>query len=116
MFDLQQLGHFLSQPDMIDVSMKGNPVGLAAIVISSLVTGALLVMWIGELITEYGVGNGASLIIMAGIIASLPASIAQLRGSDDYRRRLRMYEAARTAAQSAVREATAGVAADADGE
>ncbi|MDG1985841.1 MAG: SecY family transport protein, partial [Planctomycetota bacterium] len=43
-----------------------------------------LVMWIGELITEYGVGNGASLIIMAGIIASLPSSILNLRGSDEF--------------------------------
>ena len=39
------------------------------------VNGALLVMWIG-LITEHGVGNGASPIIMAGIIAGLPAIAA----------------------------------------
>ena len=44
--------------------MAGNKVALAFIVIGALVTGALLVMWIGELITEYGVGNGASLIII----------------------------------------------------
>ncbi|MEM6673274.1 MAG: preprotein translocase subunit SecY [Planctomycetota bacterium] len=77
-------GVFLQNPSMIDASMQGNKVALALIVIGALVTGALLVMWIGELITEYGVGNGASLIIMAGIIASLPASIARLRGSDDF--------------------------------
>jgi len=39
--------------------------------------GALLIMWIGELITEYGVGNGVSLIIFAGIVAGLPSSLAQ---------------------------------------
>jgi len=39
--------------------------------------GALLVMWIGELITEYGVGNGVSLIIFAGIVASIPSAVAQ---------------------------------------
>lgn len=39
--------------------------------------GALLVMWIGELITEYGVGNGVSLIIFAGIVAGIPSSLAQ---------------------------------------
>jgi len=39
--------------------------------------GALLLMWIGELITEYGVGNGISLLIFAGIVAAIPASIAQ---------------------------------------
>jgi preprotein translocase subunit SecY len=39
--------------------------------------GAVLVMWIGELITEYGIGNGTSLIIFAGIVASLPQLIGQ---------------------------------------
>ena len=40
--------------------------------------GALLIMWIGELITEFGVGNGTSLIIFAGIVAQLPQSLSQL--------------------------------------
>jgi len=35
-------------------------------------------MWIGELITEYGIGNGVSLIIFAGIVARLPGGISQL--------------------------------------
>lgn len=37
--------------------------------------GTMLIMWIGEIITEYGIGNGLSLIIFAGIVAGLPASI-----------------------------------------
>ncbi len=45
--------------------------------------GALLVMWLGELITEFGVGNGTSLIIFAGIITRLPQSISQLYYSFD---------------------------------
>ena len=77
-------GVFLQNPKMIDATMANNGVALAFIVIGALVTGALLVMWIGELITEYGVGNGASLIIMAGIIASLPRSIVNLRVNDDF--------------------------------
>jgi len=40
--------------------------------------GSILLMWIGELISEYGIGNGLSLIIFAGIVASLPASLGQL--------------------------------------
>jgi len=40
--------------------------------------GSLLLMWIGELITEFGVGNGVSLLIFAGIVASLPQVLAQL--------------------------------------
>ncbi len=39
--------------------------------------GSVLLMWIGELITEFGIGNGVSLIIFAGIVASLPAAVAQ---------------------------------------
>jgi len=44
----------------------------------SLVGGTLFLMWIGEQITSRGIGNGVSLIIMAGIVASLPRTIAQL--------------------------------------
>ena len=40
--------------------------------------GAMLVTWIGELITEYGVGNGVSLLIFAGIVASVPSVLNQL--------------------------------------
>lgn len=45
--------------------------------------GAMLIMWIGELISEFGVGNGMSLIIFAGIVSALPSTIAQLVFSFD---------------------------------
>jgi preprotein translocase subunit SecY len=44
----------------------------------SLVGGTLFLMWIGEQITSRGIGNGVSLIIMAGIIARLPQGLGQL--------------------------------------
>jgi preprotein translocase subunit SecY len=44
----------------------------------SLVGGTLFLMWIGEQITSRGIGNGVSLIIMAGIVARMPQAIAQL--------------------------------------
>ena len=44
----------------------------------SLVGGTLFLMWVGEQITSRGIGNGVSLIIMAGIVASLPQTLAQL--------------------------------------
>lgn len=40
--------------------------------------GSILLMWIGELISEFGIGNGVSMIIFAGIVAALPTHIAQL--------------------------------------
>lgn len=39
--------------------------------------GSMLAVWIGELISEFGIGNGVSLIIFAGIIAALPSSVSQ---------------------------------------
>jgi preprotein translocase subunit SecY len=44
----------------------------------SLVGGTLFLMWIGEQITSRGIGNGVSLIIMAGIVATLPRALGQL--------------------------------------
>ena len=40
--------------------------------------GSLLLMWIGELISEFGVGNGVSIIIFAGIVASIPTTASQM--------------------------------------
>jgi len=45
-----------------------------------LMAGALFIMWLGEQITEHGVGNGASLLIMAGIVARLPSVTMTLIG------------------------------------
>jgi len=46
-------------------------------IIASMVAGSMLLVWMGELITQNGVGNGVSIIIFAGIVASLPQVIAQ---------------------------------------
>src|ERR1041384_440499 len=47
------------------------------ITVISLTTGTLLLMWLGDQITERGIGNGISLIITIGIVARLPAALAQ---------------------------------------
>jgi len=47
------------------------------------VAGAMLLLWLGELVTEYGIGNGVSIIIFAGIVAQLPAAMSQLIFSFD---------------------------------
>jgi preprotein translocase subunit SecY len=43
----------------------------------TIVAGSMILMWIGELVTEFGIGNGLSSIIFAGIVASLPQFISQ---------------------------------------
>jgi len=40
--------------------------------------GSILLMWLGELINEYGIGNGTSLIIFAGIVAGIPSAVSQV--------------------------------------
>ena len=49
----------------------------------TLAAGAVLVMWLGELITERGIGNGISFIIFAGIVAGMPAGLGQFLASPD---------------------------------
>ncbi|MEN9649238.1 MAG: hypothetical protein RL094_205 [Candidatus Parcubacteria bacterium] len=58
----------------------GN-LGIEALLTSviTVVAGSLLVMWLGELISEFGIGNGLSMIIFAGIVARIPATIGQLQ-------------------------------------
>lgn len=55
------------------------PLGSVALIanIALVTAGSLLLMWLGELVTEFGIGNGVSLIILAGILARLPESISQ---------------------------------------
>jgi preprotein translocase subunit SecY len=48
-----------------------------AVAIITLVTGAMFMMWLGEQITERGVGNGISMLIFAGIVSGFPAAIGQ---------------------------------------
>ncbi|HWW08804.1 MAG TPA: preprotein translocase subunit SecY [Candidatus Acidoferrales bacterium] len=50
-------------------------------IILTLTAGTIIAMWLGELITEYGVGNGVSLIIFVGIIGRLPGTILSYGGT-----------------------------------
>src|SRR3989339_494208 len=46
-------------------------------IICTMTAGTILVMWFGELITEYGIGNGISLLIFAGIVGRMPVTFGQ---------------------------------------
>src|SRR5438876_941336 len=60
----------------------GEPGGLGFFLttVLTLTTGTIFVMWLGEQITERGVGNGISLLIFAGIVIGLPRGVTQLLG------------------------------------
>ncbi|OGJ15831.1 MAG: preprotein translocase subunit SecY [Candidatus Pacebacteria bacterium RIFCSPHIGHO2_01_FULL_46_16] len=60
-----------------DLLVAADPVVLGALILS-LVTGSLVVMWLGELVSLYGLGNGISMILFAGIISQLPTAVAQV--------------------------------------
>jgi len=54
--------------------------------IFTLVAGSMVLMWLGELVTLYGIGNGISMVLFAGIVGQFPAAVAQLfsvTGSQD---------------------------------
>ncbi|MEK9750520.1 MAG: preprotein translocase subunit SecY [Flavobacteriaceae bacterium] len=71
LFGLSALG----VPDSAFVLGKGLDFMIPAVVI--LLTGTIFAMWLGERITDKGIGNGISLLIMIGIIANLPQSFVQ---------------------------------------
>lgn len=49
-----------------------------SVAVLAMTTGAILLMWLGELITEQGIGNGISMLIFAGIISQLPTTLTTL--------------------------------------
>lgn len=53
-----------------------NPLAMISLIIT-LMSGTMLVIWLGEQLTQYGLGNGISLIIFAGIVGRLPLSFVQ---------------------------------------
>ena len=81
---LNAIGYlFLFKSFGIDFNGAGAPEWMFDIMtVGTLLAGAMLIMWIGELITQKGVGNGMSLIIFANIMAGLPQAIySSLEGS-----------------------------------
>ncbi|MDZ7923940.1 MAG: preprotein translocase subunit SecY [Marinagarivorans sp.] len=54
-----------------------NMLSFYLVAVSSLVTGAMFMMWLGEQVTERGIGNGISMLIFAGIVAGLPSAVGQ---------------------------------------
>lgn len=64
--------------ELLEFQLFGAPFLFYLIMISTMTTGTLFLMWIGEQITEKGIGNGMSLIISLGILSQLPSSIGMI--------------------------------------
>jgi preprotein translocase subunit SecY len=61
--------------ELIEITAFGVPWLFYLVMVCAMTTGTLLLMWIGEQITERGIGNGISLIITIGILSQLPSAI-----------------------------------------
>ena len=72
---VQGLGIATGLPNMMHGLVANPGFGFYFSAVVSLVTGTMFLMWLGEQITERGIGNGISLLIFAGIIAGLPQAI-----------------------------------------
>jgi preprotein translocase subunit SecY len=64
-------------PGFTGVLVQNPGFGFEAMTVLTITSGTILLMWIGEQITERGIGNGASIIITIGIVDRLPRAIAQ---------------------------------------
>jgi len=78
------------QPILPTFGFDKDPVGTFALLIS-MTAGTLLLIWIGELISQSGIGNGISILIFAGIVAALPVATWQgLAGGTDVSRLMQL--------------------------
>lgn len=66
----------LSRTSNIDITASFTPFQWF-VTLLSVTAGTMILLWLGEIITEYQIGNGISLIIFAGIVARLPAAVQQ---------------------------------------
>jgi preprotein translocase subunit SecY len=79
----QALGFNLATPGVVfseftSITAFGFPWLFYLVTVISMTTGTLFLMWIGEQITEKGIGNGISMIISLGILSSLPSSLGSI--------------------------------------
>jgi len=75
---LMGLGYyFIMKNNGILASEARDSVWAAIVIVLSFTSGSALVMWLGEQITEFGIGNGISMILFAGIVARMPVSVVQ---------------------------------------
>lgn len=61
--------------ELLDIQMFGMPILFYMLFVFTMTTGTVFLMWVGEQITEKGIGNGMSLIISVGIVSQLPTAI-----------------------------------------
>jgi preprotein translocase subunit SecY len=76
------LGWLISNGLILDSYLVDGslPFGWQLVMVTIMTAGTIFLMWLGEQIDEFGIGNGISLIIMAGILAGMPSAVIRLIG------------------------------------
>ncbi|WP_076420857.1 MULTISPECIES: preprotein translocase subunit SecY [Colwelliaceae] len=74
---VQSIAIAKSLPGMMPGLVMNAGIGFYFAAVVSLVTGTMFLMWLGEQITERGIGNGISVLIFAGIVAGMPSAVGQ---------------------------------------
>ena len=75
---LQALGYYMMMKRYSLLAVGAEGFWPALVIIVSLIAGSSFVMWMGEQVNEFGVGNGISIILFAGIIARIPSAIGNM--------------------------------------
>ncbi|AOE50674.1 preprotein translocase subunit SecY [Kangiella sediminilitoris] len=75
---VQAFGMATQLPSMVPGLVENPDFSFYFVAIATLVTGTMFLMWLGEQITERGIGNGISIIILVGIVAGFPQAIKQV--------------------------------------
>ncbi|MGM9619589.1 MAG: preprotein translocase subunit SecY [Oscillospiraceae bacterium] len=75
---LQGFGYFMIMKNYNLLSVENPNIWHALVIIVSFVAGSSFVMWIGEQVNEFGIGNGISIILFAGIISRVPSGVSTL--------------------------------------
>ena len=74
---LQAVGYFFLMKNSMNI-LTNDSVWAALVIIVSFVAGSCFVMWMGEQISEFGIGNGISMILFAGIISRIPTTVGTM--------------------------------------
>ena len=75
---LQALGYYMMMKNYNLLAPGATGIWPALVIIVSLIAGSSFVMWMGEQITEFGVGNGISMILFAGIVSRVPTMVSNM--------------------------------------
>ena len=74
---LQGVGYYILMKNNMNI-LTSDSIWAAIVIVVSFIAGSCFVMWMGEQISEFGIGNGISMILFAGIISRIPTTVTTM--------------------------------------